>query len=87
MGEGSVGFGAGFGRRPQPPTAAAPVSLAPLGLPWLIGLVVIPLLIAAIGYGAFDRPRSGSRPSGAAADAGAVEQARRAEVVLGAAFN
>lgn len=36
-----------------------------LGLTWLIGLVVIPLLIAAIGYGAYDRPRSGSGPTGA----------------------
>jgi peptidoglycan-binding protein ArfA len=35
------------------------------GLIWLIGLVVIPLLIAAIGYGAYDRPRSGSGSSGA----------------------
>jgi peptidoglycan-binding protein ArfA len=30
----------------------------PLGLSWLIGLVVIPLLLGAIGYGAFDRSRS-----------------------------
>lgn len=29
----------------------------PLGLAWLIGAVVIPLLLAAIGYGAFDRSR------------------------------
>jgi peptidoglycan-binding protein ArfA len=36
-----------------------------LGLTWLIGLVVIPLLIAAIGYGVYDRPRSGSGPTGA----------------------
>jgi peptidoglycan-binding protein ArfA len=36
-----------------------------LGLTWLIGLVVIPLLMAAIGYAAYDRPRSGSGPSGA----------------------
>jgi peptidoglycan-binding protein ArfA len=37
-----------------------------LGLAWLIGLVVIPLLIAAIGYGAYDHPRSGAGPSSAA---------------------
>ena len=37
----------------------------PLGLAWLIGLVVIPLLIAAIGYGAYDHPRSGAGPGGA----------------------
>jgi peptidoglycan-binding protein ArfA len=36
-----------------------------LALPWLIGLVVIPLLIAAIGYGAFERPRSATGPTGA----------------------
>ena len=36
-----------------------------LGLPWLIGLVVVPLLIAAIGYVAFDRPRSTTAPTGA----------------------
>ena len=39
------------------------------GLAWLIGLVVIPLLIAAIGYGAYDHPRSGAGPSGAALSA------------------
>jgi peptidoglycan-binding protein ArfA len=32
------------------------------GLAWLIGLVVIPLLIAAIGYGVDDHPRSGAGP-------------------------
>jgi peptidoglycan-binding protein ArfA len=36
-----------------------------LGLPWLIGLVVIPLLIAAVGNGAFERLRSGHGPAGA----------------------
>ncbi len=35
-----------------------------LGLPWLIGLVVIPLLVAGIGYGALDRPRSVNGPTG-----------------------
>ena len=35
-----------------------------LGLVWLIGLVVIPLVIAAIGHVAYDRPLSGSGPSG-----------------------
>src|ERR1700756_148706 len=35
-----------------------------LALPWLIGLVVIPLLIAAIGYGAFQRPQSATGPTG-----------------------
>lgn len=35
------------------------------GLPWLIALVIIPLSIAAIGYGGFDRQRSASAPAGA----------------------
>jgi peptidoglycan-binding protein ArfA len=36
-----------------------------LGLSWLIGLVIIPLLLAAIGYGAFDRSRSAANgPTG-----------------------
>ncbi len=37
----------------------------PLGLPWLVALVVIPLLIATIGYGAFDRHGSAGGPTGA----------------------
>lgn len=32
----------------------------PLGLAWLIGLVVIPLLLGAIGYGLHERSRSGA---------------------------
>ncbi|BBX72155.1 OmpA family protein [Mycobacterium shinjukuense] len=36
----------------------------PLGRSWWIGLLVIPLLIAAIGYGAFERPRSVTGPTG-----------------------
>lgn len=35
------------------------------GLPWLIGVLVIPLLLAAIGYGAFDRPPFVNGPTGA----------------------
>jgi peptidoglycan-binding protein ArfA len=38
-----------------------------LGRPWLIALVVIPLLIAAIGYGGLDRTRSANGPTGAGA--------------------
>ncbi|OSC39453.1 OmpA family protein [Mycobacterium decipiens] len=34
------------------------------GRPWLIGVVVIPLLIAAIGYGAFERPQAVTGPTG-----------------------
>lgn len=62
-----MGFGAGSGK-----TAATTDSRRALefyrrspGLPWLIGLVVIPLLIAAIGYGAFERPQSVNGPTGA----------------------
>ena len=32
----------------------------PLGLAWLIALAVIPLLLGAIGYGLYDRTRSGA---------------------------
>lgn len=37
-----------------------------VGLPWMIAVMVIPLLIAAIGYGALERPRSAHGPAGAA---------------------
>jgi peptidoglycan-binding protein ArfA len=60
-----VGSGAGSGE-----TAATSYSRRPPaffrrspGLPWLICLVVIPLLIAAIGYVAFDRPGFANGPS------------------------
>lgn len=36
-----------------------------LGVPWLIALLAVPLLIAAIGYGALDRSRSVNGPTGA----------------------
>lgn len=55
-----VGSGVRFGRTAA--TTDSPRALGfdrrPLGLPWLLALVIIPLLIAAIGYGAFDGPRS-----------------------------
>ena len=35
-----------------------------LGLPWLIGLAVIPLFLAAIGYGVLDRSHSPAGPTG-----------------------
>lgn len=35
-----------------------------LGVAWLIGLAVIPLLIAVIGHGAFERPMSVTGPTG-----------------------
>jgi len=60
-----AGFRAGSGK-----TAATTHSRRPPaffrkspGLPWLICLVVIPLLIAAIGYAAFDRPWAANGPS------------------------
>jgi peptidoglycan-binding protein ArfA len=40
------------------------VGVKRLGLPWLIALVVIPLLIAAIGYGVSARSHSAGQPSG-----------------------
>jgi peptidoglycan-binding protein ArfA len=62
-----VGFGARFGQ-----TAATTDSSRARGfyrrspgLPWLIGLVVIPLLIAALGYFAFEKPQSTNEPTGA----------------------
>ena len=36
-----------------------------LGLPWLMGLMVIPLLLAGIGYFGMERPRSVNGPTGA----------------------
>ncbi|WP_369806527.1 OmpA family protein [Mycobacterium sp. E3198] len=36
------------------------------GLPWMIAVMVIPLLMAAIGYGGFERPRSAHGPAGVA---------------------
>jgi len=43
----------------------------PLGLTWLIGLVVIPLLIAAIGYGVYDRSGSADHPAAGSTTTGA----------------
>src|ERR1700691_377274 len=62
-----VGFGAGFGKTAATSSwrRAAEFYRRSLGLPWLIGLVVIPLLMAAIGYGALCEPRSGNAPSSA----------------------
>jgi peptidoglycan-binding protein ArfA len=62
-----VGLGARFGQT----AATTDSSRAPgfyrrsPGLPWLIGLVVIPLLIAALGYFAFEKPQSSNEPTGA----------------------
>lgn len=62
-----MGLRARFGRAAAPAGSwRAPISYRrSLGLPWLIGLVVIPLLIAAIGYLAFESPRAGHGPAGA----------------------
>ncbi|BBZ12269.1 channel-forming protein ArfA/OmpATb [Mycobacterium branderi] len=47
-------------------TQAAKFYRRPLGVPWLIALVVIPLLLAAIGYGLSERTRSQTTgPTGA----------------------
>lgn len=60
-----MGLRARFGHAADSP--GAPISYRrSLGLGWLIGLVVIPLLIAAIGYGALERSRAGPGPAGAA---------------------
>jgi peptidoglycan-binding protein ArfA len=42
------------------------------GPTWLIAVVVIPLLIAAIGYGAFGQPRPANGPAGPAPTAGST---------------
>ena len=61
-----MGLGAGVRQEAaSTDSGRPPESRRPLGLPWLIALVVIPLLIAAISYGAFDRPRSANGPTGA----------------------
>lgn len=54
-----MGVGTGL-RHPAASTDSVPVPeihRPSAGLPWLIAVAVIPLLIAAIGYGAFDQPR------------------------------
>jgi peptidoglycan-binding protein ArfA len=60
-----VGFRPGSGKTAATTYSGRPPAFfrkAP-GLPWLICLVVIPLLIAAIGYVAFDRPGFAGGPS------------------------
>ncbi|SOJ57095.1 Peptidoglycan-binding protein ArfA [Mycobacterium simulans] len=62
-----VGLKAGVGQSPAPPTDARRTpkfQRHPLGLSWLIGLVAIPLLITAIGYGAYERPEAVTGPTG-----------------------
>ncbi|BBY24673.1 channel-forming protein ArfA/OmpATb [Mycobacterium stomatepiae] len=60
-----MGLRARFGHAADSPHA--PISYRrSLGLGWLIGLVVIPLLIAAIGYGALERSRAAPGPARAA---------------------
>lgn len=61
-----MGVGTGL-RHPSASTdsvAAPEIHRPSAGLPWLIAAAVIPLLIAAIGYGAFDRPRPAHGPGG-----------------------
>ena len=54
-----MGSKTGLDKSPAPAAAQATSKFqrGSPGIPWLIGLVVIPLLLAAIGYGAFDRPQ------------------------------
>ncbi len=62
-----VGLKAGVGQAPAPPTDARRTpkfQRQPLGLAWFIGLVAIPLLIAVIGYGAYERPEAVTGPTG-----------------------
>jgi peptidoglycan-binding protein ArfA len=63
-----VGVGTGLRQSPASTDSAraAEVHRPPAGLPWLIAAAVIPLLIAAIGYGAFDQPRPAHGPAPAA---------------------
>jgi peptidoglycan-binding protein ArfA len=61
-----VGVGTGL-RHPAASTDSVPapeIHRPSAGLPWLIAVVVIPLLVAAIGYGAFERPRPAQGPGG-----------------------
>ncbi len=58
-----------------------------LGLPWLIGLVVIPLLIAAIGYGALRTTRGCARADRGVANTDTIDQVWCSEVFFGAVFN
>jgi peptidoglycan-binding protein ArfA len=62
-----VGSGVGL-RQPAASTDSGQPPEVPrrsLGLPWLIAVVVIPLLIAAIGYGGSERHPSSAGPAGA----------------------
>jgi peptidoglycan-binding protein ArfA len=61
-----VGSNVGLDETPAPTDAQRTPKFGwrPTGIPWLIGLAVIPLLIAAIGYGAFQRPQYFTGPTG-----------------------
>src|ERR1700733_4172342 len=81
-----VGFGAGFGKTAAAryPRRAAEFCRRSLGLPWLIGLVVIPLLMAAIGYGALGEPRSGNAPSSASSTVATSSKSGASKISLAA---
>jgi peptidoglycan-binding protein ArfA len=81
-----VGFGAGFGKTAATsyPRRAAEFYRRSLGLPWLIGLVVIPLLMAAIGYGALGEPRSGNAPSSASSTVATSSKSGASKISLAA---
>ncbi|CAM4461361.1 Outer membrane protein ArfA [Mycobacterium basiliense] len=61
-----MGTEAGIDASPAPTDApaASKFDRRPLGVPWLIGLAVIPLLLAAIGSGVFQRPAGVTGPTG-----------------------
>ncbi|ACC43040.1 outer membrane protein a OmpA [Mycobacterium marinum M] len=61
-----MGTDAGLDEAPAPTEAPKEPKFErrPLGVSWLIGVVVIPLLLAALGYGAYQRPTSVDGPTG-----------------------
>lgn len=63
-----VGTEVGIGETQSPPTdvrGTPKYQRHPLGRSWLIAVAVIPLLLAAIGYGAYERPQGVNGPTGA----------------------
>src|SRR5271156_3877628 len=81
-----VGFGAGFGKTAATSYSrrAAEFYQRSLGLPWLIGLLVIPLLMAAIGHGALGEPRSGNAPSSASSTVATTSKSGAPKIALAA---
>ncbi|OBI86620.1 OmpA family protein [Mycobacterium sp. 1245805.9] len=72
-----MGVGTGL-RHPAASTDSTPapeIHRPSAGLPWLIAVAVIPLLIAGIGYGAFDQPRPAHGAGGPAPAASSTSTA------------